>query len=254
MKSFVVSPRSASKVKGFTLIELLVVIAIIAILAAILFPAFAKAREAARRSSCSSNLKQIGLGLMQYSQEYDEQLPAGVNGVGAWALVIQPYIKSTNLFACPSNTKSSNFMQNTGGKIPQSYVANGVESSKTYMGGISPMNEIGGTAPSGGVSLASIVAPTQLIMVFENAGLNTYGDQYSLAGNLDNAQYDFTNHLTTSNYLFGDGHVKSLKPLATGTPVNMWNISNTTNNGDAAPGPGAANILAWLGAEQTAMQ
>ncbi len=62
--------------KGFTLIELLVVIAIIAILAAILFSAFAKAREAARKSSCSSNLKQIGIALMQYTQEYDETYPS----------------------------------------------------------------------------------------------------------------------------------------------------------------------------------
>ena len=61
---------------GFTLIELLVVIAIISILAAILFPAFARARENARRASCQSNLKQIGLGIFQYTQDYDERLPA----------------------------------------------------------------------------------------------------------------------------------------------------------------------------------
>src|ERR1051325_7590284 len=64
--------------RGFTLIELLVVIAIIAILAAILFPVFGRARENARRSSCQSNLKQIGLGLLQYEQDFDESLP------GSW--------------------------------------------------------------------------------------------------------------------------------------------------------------------------
>ncbi|MDH7569634.1 MAG: prepilin-type N-terminal cleavage/methylation domain-containing protein, partial [Armatimonadota bacterium] len=63
--------------RGFTLIELLVVIAIIAILAAILFPVFARARENARRSNCASNLKQIGMGIRQYSQDYDERLPRG---------------------------------------------------------------------------------------------------------------------------------------------------------------------------------
>lgn len=70
-----VKNSSKSTGKGFTLIELLVVIAIIAILAAILFPVFARARENARRSSCMSNMKQIGLGLMQYTQDYDEKLP-----------------------------------------------------------------------------------------------------------------------------------------------------------------------------------
>ena len=96
--------------RGFTLIELLVVIAIIAILAAILFPVFARARENARRASCQSNLKQIGLGILQYTQDYDESFPLAVTGststtstppVG-WADSIQPYIKSTQLYQCPS--------------------------------------------------------------------------------------------------------------------------------------------------------
>ena len=94
---------------GFTLIELLVVIAIIALLAAILFPAFARARENARRSSCMSNMKQIGLAALQYSQDYDERFPIVTSGsynvasnpYTFWPSVILPYAKSTQLFTCP---------------------------------------------------------------------------------------------------------------------------------------------------------
>jgi prepilin-type N-terminal cleavage/methylation domain-containing protein/prepilin-type processing-associated H-X9-DG protein len=106
--------------RGFTLIELLVVIAIIALLAAILFPVFARARENARRSSCQSNLKQIGIGLAQYTQDYDERLPqcdlnlsgAEVVNVMTGATVnplksIYPYIKSTQVYACPSAAKDT---------------------------------------------------------------------------------------------------------------------------------------------------
>ena len=103
--------------KGFTLIELLVVIAIIALLAAILFPVFGRARENARRSSCQSNRKQIGLGVLQYVQDYDERYPltfvrysAGTenyqnytNDTG-WAWNLQPYVNSTQIFQCPSET------------------------------------------------------------------------------------------------------------------------------------------------------
>lgn len=107
--------------KGFTLIELLVVIAIIAILAAILFPVFAKAREKARQSSCSSNLKQMVLGALQYAQDYDERFmqgeyigtcmyghvhtaaaPGAINAYNGWANHLQPYVKNVQIFVCPS--------------------------------------------------------------------------------------------------------------------------------------------------------
>ena len=93
--------------QGFTLIELLVVIAIIAILAAILFPVFATAREKARQSQCSSNLKQIGLALIQYEQDYDDTTPPdqvqaiyGGQGYSVTPLIM-PYVKSTQVFLCP---------------------------------------------------------------------------------------------------------------------------------------------------------
>ncbi len=91
--------------KGFTLIELLVVIAIIALLAAILFPVFARARENARKSSCQNNLKQIGLGILQYTQDYDETFPLTGNAANLCGFeAIQPYIKSSQAMQCPSES------------------------------------------------------------------------------------------------------------------------------------------------------
>ncbi len=115
MKRHAFTPRDRH---AFTLIELLVVIAIIAILAAILFPVFAKAREKARQSSCQSNCKQIGVAVLQYVQDYDEQLPIGTSywyapgGGGAatrtdpfgWYDLIQPYIKNIQVMSCPSDS------------------------------------------------------------------------------------------------------------------------------------------------------
>jgi len=104
--------------RGFTLIELLVVIAIIAILAAILFPVFAKAREKARQTSCLSNVKQMALGVLMYAQDFDEQWPyhyyasggsitypgGGTNAGMMWYAAIYPYVKNTQLFSCPSSS------------------------------------------------------------------------------------------------------------------------------------------------------
>ena len=112
MKTFQ-KPRS-QKHLGFTLIELLVVIAIIALLAAILFPVFAKVREKARQTTCASNERQLGLGFLQYSQDNDESLPCGTvplvqvrfYGIG-WAGQIYPYVKSTGVYQCPDDATTA---------------------------------------------------------------------------------------------------------------------------------------------------
>jgi prepilin-type N-terminal cleavage/methylation domain-containing protein/prepilin-type processing-associated H-X9-DG protein len=130
------SQTPTTKRRGFTLIELLVVIAIIAILAAILFPVFARAREKARQTTCQSNLKQFGLAIIQYTQDYDEKMPlsisgnkqigpvvAAANGVREFSVAAQimPYVKSQQVFACPSDNGFNGGSPTSGGfAIPAS--------------------------------------------------------------------------------------------------------------------------------------
>ncbi len=194
--------------RAFTLIELLVVIAIIAILAAILFPVFARARENARRASCMSNMKQIGLGIMQYTQDYDERYPymsiydngnvtvsTTYNNRQSIYAQVYPYTKSWKLLLCPSGKDQ------TGGQAPD-YAANDAYSY--------PINPV--IFRSTGLPLARITQPALRLMIHENGvvekKIRTYpainGSDYVnwLPGNVD------ANHFEGGNLLFADGHVK----------------------------------------------
>ncbi len=122
---------------AFTLIELLVVIAIIAILAAILFPVFGRARENARRTSCLSNAKQLGLGLMQYTQDSDEIMPNVTNGQSnnsdgwKWMDSIYPYVKEASAFKCPSNDSAFAIYRPLCGSLGPTYTGGPVDVNDT---------------------------------------------------------------------------------------------------------------------------
>jgi prepilin-type N-terminal cleavage/methylation domain-containing protein len=118
--------RRGSRSHGFTLIELLVVIAIIAILAAILFPVFAQAREKARQTSCLSNMKQIGLGVLMYAQDYDNILPQTLdNEPYVFTTRLTPYIKNRQIFKCPSSAYAIGaIQQKQGNNGSGNYVTN----------------------------------------------------------------------------------------------------------------------------------
>ena len=149
---------NTSTKKAFTLIELLVVIAIIAILAAILFPVFAKVREKARAISCLSNMKQIGLGFTQYCQDNDEKNPNGVNwffpGGNGWAGQIYPYVKSAKVYYCPDDSGAQNM----------TITSYGYNSNNTAPTGL--------TVDS--YSIAKYNAPAKTVLLFEVQG-NTIG-------------------------------------------------------------------------------
>ncbi|RYX82513.1 DUF1559 domain-containing protein [bacterium] len=231
------------KNKGFTLIELLVVIAIIAILAAILFPVFARARENARRASCQSNLKQIGLGLMQYSQDYDELLPNawfGPNGYGPsnnttiykWMDAIQPYIKSTQLFTCPSSTLGlaagatgqfvpAKLLGTTGYPASPNNNSYGSYAINSAYWGDDANKGPGNSNPS--LSMARVEEPATTIWVGDgngsyqcdwernNPAIFLTSAAPSIGSNNLNDGAIVERHLETSNLLYVDGHVKSLK-------------------------------------------
>jgi prepilin-type N-terminal cleavage/methylation domain-containing protein/prepilin-type processing-associated H-X9-DG protein len=215
--------------RGFTLIELLVVIAIIAILAAILFPVFAKAREKARQSSCLSNVKQITLGTLQYVQDYDERFPGayqmayGVTGRLSAAVdalytadLIYPYTKNDQVFDCPSTTPTAVVSGNYGWNVA-----------------ICPFN-------GPGIALGNIVAPANCYLLMDcgpygvgaaNAvnpggsfwyipgtaralGRDPYAVQpngYAINANLQ-SDFDSGRHNQGVNVSFCDGHAKWLAP------------------------------------------
>ena len=263
-------PSLQNRRKAFTLIELLVVIAIIAILAAILFPVFARARENARRASCQSNLKQVGLGLMQYTQDYDEKYGLAEYGGGSsgipqvqWYQAIQPYMKSGTqygkggVFQCPSYTSSSN-------DYAQSY---GVHSDlfPSYYNGPSATDTVVTH------SIAVLESPADKIIVAEKGnsgggysypvfitaeyywttGVGTPrgskddndrldGTDVALRSDCDDTGGNVTyqcagmpryRHLGTSNMLYADGHVKAMVRGRVKWFTNIY-IPGTSRPGD----------------------
>ncbi|RYX80644.1 DUF1559 domain-containing protein, partial [bacterium] len=203
---------------AFTLIELLVVIAIIAILAAILFPVFARARENARRASCQSNMKQIGLGVLQYVQDYDETYPStnfnyqatGPLGTYAatWDTVIQPYVKSGQIIQCPSDTKST--------RVP-AHRLYGANAYRSY----SAAQNLCGDFGSGNPPQKLAAVPAVSLTVFAGHRINGDGNNGNLSSSIWNYYCDLGNlgqqiqfiHLETAPFLYADGHVKSIRGL-----------------------------------------
>lgn len=222
----------SSRDKAFTLIELLVVIAIISILAAILFPVFARARENARRTSCLSNLKQLGMGVMMYVQDYDETYP-NITTLGTshyWFDKIEPYVKSKQVFLCPSARRNSETL--TSGHyganaimLPTAKVQEGDWGGRAI--------RVGGDWYQPGLKLSDVNFPASTYMLMDSGAYRVIpqggtlsvitgsGNSYlpgvgSFKPNTavsEDRQDDYQNgrHFLGVNVTFADGHAKWLK-------------------------------------------
>jgi prepilin-type processing-associated H-X9-DG protein len=231
------------------LIELLVVIAIIAILAAILFPVFAKVREKARATACLSNEKQIGLAIMQYTQDFDEYYPAKGQVSGgnyrSWRQLIYPYVKSTGVFHCPSNSANQpdavGWPSSTSGIVSDyaaSYVDDGTDKKSL---GLFVWDQSAGD-PS--IAMAEVDAPASVVAVVED-DLQSW--EYSI--NKPGWPNLFAGHAGFSNMVFADGHVKGLRLSRTVNEVDNASASASTQTNlwtrDNSPFSGWFYTCAW---------
>ncbi len=214
---------------GFTLIELLVVIAIIALLAAILFPVFAQAREKARQTTCASNMRQMGLAVLMYAQDYDECLPLAATttptGFLNWHHLVDPYVKNKQIWVCPSADLP---IRNIYGDLVCHYGFNSYYLNE----GVDPANIYTlNNAP--GVSLAAAQQPAHTVLMADTRGIDgkipeNHLSTYLLPPSQPDADYwGRPDPRHSSGLIVGlmDSHVKWFRPggFYTGqTPIDNW--------------------------------